>query len=348
MLQTTLASSHPTDLSEIDQRRVAIAQEIINGGSCKVHKATRSGFSTSAVLAAGGAGRKILFIAPTNRIIDETVHNASLGNFVKVAPNFACLKLEDIIRIDKFLSKLPLPLPDCKECGNLGTCPVTEILTSDLPVMAITYRKLEALILSKSTTAKQILKRLSAAAVILLDEAHTISLPTVVRVDAYIRVEIPEGYPQLRDILTKWITLNEINNDRINRIQREGDEGYLERHMNEIFENTNKLSFNQLVAAYNELRDLAMNRKELEMDKEDIITMRDIISLMGSNFIAITYMREKDGNRGGVYLTSNYWVSVTALRDFLTVYAPCANHIYVSATQVSQSQISSRIYQERR
>lgn len=330
MLQSTLAIRFP--ISEIDQQRVEIARKIIDGGSCKVHKAPRSGFSTSAVLAAVGAGRKVLFVVPTNRIIDETVHSASLGNFVKVAPNLACLKLEDSVGKDKFLSKLPLPLPDCKECGILGTCPVTEILNSDRLIMAITYRKLEALILSRSTIAQQILKRLSAAAIVLLDEAHTISLTPVVRVAALSQVKIPEGYPKLHEILAKWLELKEINNDRLRRILQEGNEGHLAKHLSEIFTNDKKLNFNQLVAAFNELRDLAIHRRELDMDSRDILTLRDIISLMGSNLIAITYMR--DGNEGGVYLTSNYWISINALRKFLTEYAYRANHIYVSATQV--------------
>jgi hypothetical protein len=75
VIQSTLNKDLLPELPDIDQCRVEIAQKIIDGGSCKVHKTTRSGFSTSAELAAVGAGVKILFIAPTNRIIDETVHS---------------------------------------------------------------------------------------------------------------------------------------------------------------------------------------------------------------------------------------------------------------------------------
>jgi hypothetical protein len=189
---------------EIDRRLVDAASTILTGGNAKVHKSTRSGFTTSAIIAAEEAGKRILCVVPTNRISEETVFVASKGSAVSVRANYACLMLRDEIKNDKFLAKLPLPLPSCDDCFHFGTCPVTKVLASHALVIDITYSKLMALMLSKSNTAKRILTKLSSANIVLMDEAHMISLPAVVRVPAFSEVVIPEGYPVLSKILSKW------------------------------------------------------------------------------------------------------------------------------------------------
>lgn len=189
-VQTTFHIDNSTTPSGIDPQRVAAAAKIIESGTCKVYKSTRSGFSTSAIIAAIQSNKKVLVISPTNRILEETVQNASYGNSVQVFPNCFCLKHRENVKQDKFLTKLPFPLPKCEECTSIMNCPVTKVLNSDCPVIGITYRKLEALILSKSRVAKEILAKLSQVDIILLDEAHVIALPTVVRVRVFTEVEI--------------------------------------------------------------------------------------------------------------------------------------------------------------
>jgi hypothetical protein len=319
---------------EIDRRLVDAARQLLLGGSLKVSKSMRSGFTTSAVIAAKEMGKRILCVVPTNRISEETIFKASDGKVVNVPANYTCLILNDEIKNDKFLAKLPLPLPLCEECLFLNTCPVTKILSSVKPVISITYSKLTALMLSKSKTAKKILKKLSSADIVLMDEAHTISLPTIVRVSASIDVQIPIGYPSISKILSKYEILKEKYKEKIEQLKREGDRGHVGRNLSTRVANDYYLSFKQISAAWNELFKLAKNRKEIGLQDRDILTIRDIVSLMGSIIIAISYLREKDDEGGKIYLTGNYWISQRALGDFLSQRVPGAIHIYVSGTLV--------------
>ena len=334
VIQSTFKVDFPLNLQEIDTRRVAAAKRIIDSGSSKVYKPTRSGFSTSAVIAAINSGKKILVIAPTNLIIEETVRKASFGNLVHVLPNCFCLRRREQIENDKFLAQLPFPLPKCENCMNYHLCPVTKILASDCPVIGITYRKLEALMLSKSKVAREILEKISHVDIVLLDEAHTISLPTVVRVPAFSEIDLSDGYANLSKILSKWLELNERNHARINQIRKEAKKGHVGRHLSKGFPNNFFLDFKQTVAAWHELQDLAINRKDLGISDKEILTLRDIVLLMSSYHLAITYIKEKDGKEGKVYITGNYGTSINALSRFLQDRVPRARHIYVSGTLV--------------
>ena len=332
VIQSSLDIYFPQLLGEIDARRLAAAKKIIDGGTYKVYKSTRSGFSTSAIMAAVKSGMNILVIAPTKRILEETVRNASFGNSVQVLPNCFCLNQREKIEQDRFLTKLPFPLPRCETCGSINRCPVTKILQSDCQVIGITYRKLEALMLSKSKVARRILERLSHADIVLLDEAHTISLPTVVRVPVFSEVEIPDKYAKLLNILIKWFELNEYNHEKINQIREKAIKGHTGRHLSDRIYNANSLNFKQIVTAWNELLDLAMHRKEYDISDEDILRLRDITVLMGSPDPAITFIKDKDGTGGNVYLAGNYWTPIRTLSRFLQDHLPYANHIYVSGT----------------
>jgi hypothetical protein len=331
-IQSTLGVDFP--LQEIDTRRVAAAKRIIESGTSKVYKPTRSGFSTSAIIAAINSGKKILVIAPTNRILEETVLKASFGTSVQILPNCFCLRRREQVEQDRFLTQLPFPLPKCENCSNYKHCPVTKILDLDCPVIGITYHKLEALMLSKSKVAREILARLSHVDVVLLDEAHTISLPTVVRVIVFSEIDLPDGYTNLSKILSKWSELNENTSAKINQIREEANKGHVGRHLSKGFPNNYSLDFKQTVAAWQELQDLAIRRKELGISDKHILTLRDMVLLISSYHLTITYVKEKDGTEGRVYLTGNYWTSISALSRFLQDHVPNANHIYVSGTLV--------------
>jgi hypothetical protein len=319
---------------EIDRRLIDAAGHLLQDDSLMVYKPTRAGFTTSAVIAAKERGKRILCIVPTNRISEETIFKASEGTVVIVPANYTCLILNDEIKNDKFLAKLPLPLPLCEECLFLNACPVTKILSSDKPVISITYSKLTALMLSKSKTAKNILKKLSSVDIVLMDEAHTISLPAIVRIAASIDVQIPIGYPSISKILSKFNDLKEKFKEKIEQLKKEGDRGHVGRNLSKRVANDYHLSFKQISAAWNELFKLAKKRKEIGLQERDILIIRDIISLMSSFVIALSYLRERDNDKGKIYLTGNYWISQRALSDFLSQRVPGATHIYVSGTLV--------------
>jgi hypothetical protein len=71
-----------TDFS-CDQRLVRAAEEIIESGSCAVSKPIRAGMTTSTVMACERRGWTLLALAPTRRILTETVSKAS-SNAVRV------------------------------------------------------------------------------------------------------------------------------------------------------------------------------------------------------------------------------------------------------------------------
>jgi hypothetical protein len=326
-----------TSRLQVDQRLVDAACDILKGGSAKVHKSTRSGATTSLIIAARKMGKRILCVEPTKRISQETIQKASNGNAVAVHANSDCIMLKDDIGNDRFLEKLPLPLPDCNDCNYFGTCPVTEILKSSDPVITITYSKLMALMLSKSEIAREILKRMSSAEIVLLDEADTSSLPAIVRVPVFSKVEVPADYRNLFRVFKRWLGLNEDNRKIIDDLKRDGDKAHAGKYLSRRVNNREQLSFKQISVAWNELVRLAKNRKQLCIQEKDILLLRDIISLMSNFMLAITYIGAGKGSEGNVYLTGNYWIRIGSLRDFLTKYASKATHLYVSGTMVEPS-----------
>lgn len=321
-----------------DPERVEAARKILDGKSAKVYKTTRSGFTTSAVIAAKESGKRILCISPTNRIITHTIKKASVESAIQVAANCFCSKVVEVVKKDKFLRKLPIILPPCIECNRYGVCPVTEILTAyDPHVIGITYKKLETLMLSKSEIAEQVREELSKMDIVMPDEAHTIALPQVVRVKAFAEIDIPEDFTTLRKVLEKWLDFNAEKNSAIDDMKQEGDKGHLVKHLSKRVANDQPLSFEWISAAWEELFKMARRRHELGISEEDILTLRDMISLMSGSFVAITYIKENDGSEGSVYLTGNYWISHRALNEFLTKYASSATHLYVSGTLIEPS-----------
>jgi hypothetical protein len=98
------------------------------------------------------------------------------------------------------------------------------------------------------------------------------------------------------------------------------------------FSQYDPLSFRKTIAAFNELHDLAIGRKELVIQDKDILLLRDMIQLMSSDWLNITYIRDSGSEKGKACLAGNYWVARNALRDFLSEHAHRADHFYVSGT----------------
>lgn len=322
-------------MMEINPELVAAASEVLKAGSCKVYKSTRAGFTTSIVLAAKESNKRILVISPTNKILSETVTKASRGQAIAVPANSFCWILQDLVKKDRFLAKIPLPLPDCQECISMGKCPVTEILEADKPpVISLTYAKINALMLAKSEIARQIKHKLSPADVVLLDEAHTISLPSAARVQAFYCVPIPEGYPILTEISQNWVDFCNDNLELLTALKAEGDAGYVGKHLSKLISIVEPLGFKKMSAAWNELFSLAQKRTELGLRDDEILAIRDIVSIMGGYWASVSYIRENEGTEGRTYISGNVGAFHRCLTDFLSIYVPNADHIYSSATLI--------------
>lgn len=322
-------------MMDVDLGLVAAASEVLEQGSCKVYKSTRAGFTTSAVLAAMELNRQILVVSPTKKILSETVMRASGGQAIAVQANSFCPMLQEQVRQDTFLKRIPLPLPDCQECYCLGNCPVTEILErDDPPVISITYSKLNALMLSRSEVARRIRKKLSRVDVVLLDESHAISLPSAARVQAFYSVSIPEGYPILTDICHSWIDLCNNNLELLQALKAEGDAGHVGKHLSKLVPISDPLHFKRMSAAWSELLSLTQRREELGLKDDEILAIRDIISIIGGWWVSVSYIREKEGAEGNISLSGNVGTFHYCLREFLSMHVPNADHIFSSATLI--------------
>jgi hypothetical protein len=145
-----------SDLS-CDQRLVRAAEGIIESGSCAVSKPIRAGMTTSTIMACEQRGWKVLALAPTRRILQETVAKAAC-DAVRIPGNSECPLVEPDLKKNPILRQLPLTLSNCEKCNASEWCEVLAIQRADDPsVMGLTYAKLEALALSRGKTAKEIL-----------------------------------------------------------------------------------------------------------------------------------------------------------------------------------------------
>lgn len=104
------------------------AAEKILHSDYAISKPVRAGFTTSVIIAAHRAHIPILYLAPTNKIIKDTVKKAAeQGECIRVPANRECRRLQEQIKEFPFLKNLPLPLPDCDECPFAEDCDLLDI-----------------------------------------------------------------------------------------------------------------------------------------------------------------------------------------------------------------------------
>jgi hypothetical protein len=322
-----------TRLSDLtyDQRLVKAAEDIIESGSCTVAKPVRAGFTTSAILACEKNGWHLLVLAPTNRILKETVSKAS-GTAIRVPGNSECQKLQQEISDNPVLKQLPLPLPECDLCELRNRCKLLEIIrVRDYSTAGLTYAKLEALMLSKGKRSEDVLKKLAMAEVVLLDEAHIMSLPSATRVKISEKVKIPTGYKALSGVLRTWRDLCQ-NLDKIAQdLMSRAAQGHASQHLAQTVTNPRQLEWDRLKSSWGQLRDLATKQ---EAAQETVLRLRDIITILGSSEITVSYISEDEGRSGSIYISSGQDRLSRALNEFLQSHGRRAKHIYVSGTMI--------------
>ena len=254
-----------TDLS-YDQRLVRAAEEIIESGSCAVSKPIRAGMTTSTVMACERRGWPLLMLAPTRRILQETVERASNGA-VRIPGNSECPLIEPDLKKNPILRQLPLALPDCQKCNNSEWCEVLAIVRAEDPgVMGLTYAKIEALMLSHGRMAKKILTKISRAEVFMLDEAHLLSLPSAVSVRTFVSLKIPAKYTTLERVYQRLLDFCQSHVQEIQELMERAEEGHASQHLSKSLLNLKKLEWKELKKAWSQLRRLAVAH-ELLMQK---------------------------------------------------------------------------------
>jgi hypothetical protein len=314
----------------VNELLVQGAHDVLQQGSCCLYKTTRAGVTTSLTMAAMEEEKQFLILSPTNNIFN-TVNAASNGQNVRVAANSFCPKLSEDIKKDKFLAKLPLPLPEkCEECSQYGECEVTKIITSDMPVTEITYIKLEKIMLSESAVALTIRDILTKSQVILLDEAHTIALPQATTIPIGFTMNIPSGYKSLLKIMELYSGICNTYGEEILQLMQEGNKGHVGKHLSKSIIIQEPLSFKKLSEASNDLIKLAKARFEEGIREQDLEVLRDIIALCASYSAHISYTKKDDV--GTVSIRSNTATNLRCLSEFLHVEGDNADHVFSSAT----------------
>ena len=189
----------------IEADRVEAADKIIEMGNASITKPTRAGFTTSGVLAAERRRLKTLVVAPTRNILTKTVRETveKWGGVPCDIPGHGmCKYIQELTEDDPLLKELPIPIKDrCADCEEYETCPITEIeRVEHFTTVTITYSKLESVMLSSSETAEFIKEQLADVDLIILDEAHLLSFPSLPQVDFGKIITIPEKYGSLRNV----------------------------------------------------------------------------------------------------------------------------------------------------
>lgn len=302
--------------------------KLLGSGSYAVSKPVRAGFTTSAILAAQKAGLTVLFLAPTNAIIKDTVGKvARKDSSVRVPANIECQILKEKAAIHPLLRYVPLPLPDCHECPHRPSCTVLDIIKMDNPsLICMTYSKLAAIQHSSSSDSKEVLNKLSKQAVIIMDEAHTLSRAGEIAVEAGRQLEIPPGYPRLQGIYNKWLDFNESYAADIQELLDKSDNfagKYLAKKLSIVAIQCS----DEKPEAWRELRDIACNDG---MNQDDLTAMLNIVALMNSLSITLQFQHEDD--KKSVLVTSGRSEQAESIKDFLQDYGARADHIYVSGT----------------
>lgn len=317
-----------TDLS-CDQRLIRAAEEIIESGSCAVSKPIRAGMTTSTVMACERRGWPLLALAPTRRILTETVSKAS-SNAVRIPGNSECSLIEPDLKKNPILRQLPLALPDCRTCNASGWCEVLAILRVEDPgVMAMSYAKLEAIMLSRGKTAKEILAKISRAEVVMMDEAHVLSLPPAVSVRAFASLKIPDKHKALTRVYLKWLDFCQSHVQAIQELMERAEQGHAAQHLSKSIFNTSFLEWRELKKAWSQLRRLAIAH---ELPDAEILMLRDIITILSTSQISIGYISEDEGESGSIYVSAGQVRQYRALNEFLAKYVDHAKILFVSGT----------------
>ena len=312
-----------------DLRLIKVAEEIIESGSCAVSKPVRAGMTTSTVFACERLGLPLLILAPTVRILTETVSKAS-SNAVRIPGNSECKLIEPDLKKNPILAQLPLILSDCETCHEFEKCEVPAILRAKDPgLMGMTYAKLEAIMLSSGGSANEILKKISRAKVVLLDESHILALPPAVSVRAFATLKIPDKYTALERIHQSWQDFCLNYALAIQELLEQAKEGHSSKHLSKSLFNVTTLKWSELKPAWVQLRELAVAH---ELPDAEILMLRDIITIMSTDQSSIGYISENEGESGGVYVSAGQGRKYRAIKEFLTINARHAKLLFVSGT----------------
>ena len=336
-LATPISKYFPLPVG-IDPARVDAADAILEQGDVAVCKGTRAGFTTSAIIAAHKRGKKILIVSPTKKIASSTVKNTvnSIGGiYCNIPGNQSCKYVKEIIEEDRFLKEIPIPIGNCKKCEEYNTCPVTEFERIDnFTVVTMTYAKLEAIMVSK--ISEEFCSKLADIDLVIFDEAHVISFPSLPQVDLDKYVTIPdESECYALDKAYKEFCLLRNKHwghaDDIKKIIESQPDQYTGFRV----EIPNTPSPKEFHFQWYQLLKIALSRKSFWLKEEaddQVLALKNIVSIMGG--ITATISCIKSGDVEKMIITSGQGNIQRAIQNFLYDFVPKAKVCFVSGTLI--------------
>jgi hypothetical protein len=312
-----------------------------------ISKPVRYGFTTSAILAASALGKSILIVVPTNRIIGETIRGTD-GNAIQVYGNGECKKLKAQMKEYPILQNLPVLLPNCSKCLSYDSCKLMDLVKADKPkVICLTYAKLEALLKSEGGIAsKMCTKIFELVDVIMFDESHILSQPGLIKIGVDTKVTVPDEYPALKNLTSRWDGLIANSATNIAIIAAKAMEGK-DQHLS-ITMITDPLkgatqpkgtpALDSIITppsldirkVWIELKDMAMSE---DSDDITLITLKDMAAILTSDTYSVSYIPEDEGQTDKIYIMAGEKSKEIAISNLMQKVRKDTQVLFVSGSQ---------------
>jgi hypothetical protein len=296
-------------------------------GNYQIHKTTRAGCTTALVAESLNRDENFLCVVPTNWIADKTVvvdskkySDVGSAEVIHIPANHECLINKQLCEDCPDLKQLPiLPLAgSCSKCAQSEQCEVTAVLRKpDAKGYVVTYKKIAALMMASvsrpNTQAGQVLEVLNNVKNLILDEIHDIQFTestsfTVYDDHVFNRVNLEKYIPMMSNftymcrVITQFNFImgeQKIKNSIHEVLGGAQDEDYWKHHLNISLKNPSpgivdgENETKVIVGAYNEIIELTTERKMYNLEMRDILDLYDMMSIVMSDVIAITAIREQ-------------------------------------------------------
>lgn len=146
---------------------------------------------------------------------------------------------------------------------------------------------------------------------------------------AFASLKIPKEYAVLGKIYERWLEFCQAHIRTIQELMERAEHGHASQHLAKTVFVAQPLTWKVLKKAWAQLRKLAIKHQLLD---DEILTLRDIITILSTTSASIGYISEDEGESGAVYISAGQIRQYRALHEFLTSYVHSAKHLYVSGT----------------
>jgi hypothetical protein len=321
------------ETSSINEQRVELTAAFLDGKDHVIHKTTRAGFTTSFVKAASRSDKRVLLIAPTRKIISDTM--GKTADIVRIYGNAKCIYNQEAISKEPLLAELPLSIPEkCEGCKHAEDCPILDIERDpDAQMISLTYAKFEAIMCSDSKRATALREIIGGIDVVMCDEAHHLVANDVPKISMKFNTEDLarklHSFPLLCITCNLWErfknSITYIADDLMLQV-----EDYFDTWLIRELDIQDRILPENIPKFWGELRKLAKQHKKLGVSREEVLALRDITTILSSDKARLSYIREDEV--GSLYICAKIGRLNGAIHDYLKSYAKGASAIFVSGT----------------